>query len=102
MRIFGGPPTRRGRNICMSDRSRWDPEMAAFTATAEQAAAKYPAIRLEMPFEPQRAINDALNLPFGAGGPLMADTAERWVAARGRRIFCRVHRPVTSRALPVL
>jgi acetyl esterase len=76
--------------------------MAAFTAAAEQAAAKYPAIRLEMPFEPQRAINDALNLPFAAGGPLMADTAERWVAARGRRIFCRVHRPVTSRALPVL
>lgn len=32
----------------------------------------------------------------------MADTTERWIAARGRRIFCRVHRPLTSRPSPVL
>ena len=32
----------------------------------------------------------------------VAETTERWVAARGRRIYCRVHRPRTDRPLPAL
>jgi acetyl esterase len=32
----------------------------------------------------------------------MAETTERWVAARGRRIYCRIHRPRTDRPLPAL
>jgi acetyl esterase len=32
----------------------------------------------------------------------MAETTERWVAARGRRIYCRVHRPRTDHPLPAL
>jgi acetyl esterase len=36
------------------------------------------------------------------GGPAMADSADRWVAARERRIYCRVHRPRTDRLRPVL
>ena len=75
----------------MTDRSRWDPEMAAFTAAAKTEAAKYPPIRLEVPLTPHRATNDALNLPYAKGGPAMAETADRWIAARGRRIFCRLY-----------
>jgi acetyl esterase len=86
----------------MSDRSHWDPEMAAFTAAGEAEAKKYPPIRLEIPLEPHRRVNDALSLRTATGGPEMAETADRWVAARGRRIFCRVYRPVTDRVLPVL
>jgi acetyl esterase len=86
----------------MVDRSRWDAEMAAFTAEAEAAAANYPPIRLEIPLEPHRRVNDALSLRYAGGGPVMAETTERWVAACGRRIYCRVYRPVTDRVLPVL
>jgi acetyl esterase len=86
----------------MSDRSRWDPEMAAFTAAAAAEAAKYPPIRLEVPLDPHRATNDALNLPYAKGGPRMAETADRWIAAHGRRIFCRVYRPRVDRALPTM
>jgi acetyl esterase len=86
----------------MSDRSRWDPEMAAFTAAAEADAANYPSIKLEIPLEPHRRVNDALSLRYAGGGPEMAETTERWVAARGRRIYCRVYRPATDRPLPVL
>jgi acetyl esterase len=86
----------------MVDRSRWDPEMAAFTAAGEAEAKNYPPIRLEIPLEPHRRVNDALSMRTAAGGPAMAETSERWVAARGRRIYCRVYRPVTDRVLPVL
>ena len=81
----------------MSDRSRWDPEMRAYQAEAEAIAAKFPPVKLELPLEPHRAVNDAISLARGARGPEMAETTERWVAARGRRIYCRVHRPRTDR-----
>jgi acetyl esterase len=32
----------------------------------------------------------------------MAETADRWVAARGRRILCRIYRPRTDQVLPVM
>ena len=32
----------------------------------------------------------------------MAETADRWIAAHGRRIFCRVYRPRVDRALPTM
>ncbi len=86
----------------MGDRSRWDPEMRAYQAAAEAIAAKFPPVKLEIPLEPHRAVNDAISLARGALGPEMAETTERWVAARGRRIYCRVHRPRTDRPLPVV
>jgi acetyl esterase len=86
----------------MPDRRHWDPEMAAFTAAAEAAAAQYPPIRLEVPLDPHRATNDALNLPYAKGGPAMAETTDRWISAHGRRIFCRVYRPRTDRPLPTM
>lgn len=86
----------------MPDRSRWDPEMAAFTAAMEAEAAKHPPVKVELPLAPHRRINDLLGMLTASGGPVMADTADRFVDARGRRIFCRVFRPVPDRALPTL
>jgi len=86
----------------MTDWSRWDPEMAAFTAMMEQEAQKYPPVRAAFPFAPNRRINDLLGMLTAGGGPAMADTQDRMVDARGRRIFCRVYRPVTDRQLPTL
>lgn len=59
-------------------------------------------MKLEIPLEPHRAVNDAITLARMVRGPDMAETTERWVAARGRRIYCCVHRPRTDRPLPVL
>ena len=86
----------------MSDRSRWDPEMVAYQQQGEAIAAKFPPVKLELPLEPHRQVNDAITLARGTRGPDMAETTEHWVSARGRRIYCRVHRPRTDRPLPVL
>jgi acetyl esterase len=47
-------------------------------------------------------VNDLLGMLTASGGPEMAETTDRFVPARGRRIFCRVFRPVTDRVLPTL
>ncbi|MGH7211695.1 MAG: alpha/beta hydrolase fold domain-containing protein, partial [Acetobacteraceae bacterium] len=86
----------------MTDHSRLDPEMRDFLVAQEEAAAAYPPIRLEIPLDPHRVVNDALALRTAEGGPKIADTTDRWIAARGRRIFCRLYRPKSDRALPVL
>lgn len=86
----------------MYDDPRFDPEMRAAQLAQDEAAARLPPIRLEFPFEPQRAINEALVLPAAAGGPRMASREDRWIAARGRRIFCRLYRPRDDAALPAL
>jgi acetyl esterase len=86
----------------MLDRSRLDPEMAAFSAEQEKAAAAYPPVKVELPLAPHRKINDLLGLRTASGGPAMAETTDQWVAATGRRVFCRVFRPVTDRVVPTL
>ncbi len=86
----------------MPDRSRWDPEMAAFTDRMDQEAAKYPPVRAAFPFEPNRRLNDILGMVTAHGGPEMAERVDRFVDARGRRIVCRVLRPLTDRPLPTL
>jgi len=68
----------------------------------DKEAAKYPPVRAAFPFEPNRKINDILGMVTAAGGPEMAERVDRFVDARGRRIFCRVFRPVTDRLLPTL
>ncbi len=79
-----------------------DPEMRAHQAAYEAIAAEYPPILLQQPFDPQRAVNDAINTRISPGGPAMAESADRWVLARGRRVLCRVHRPRLNEPLPVL
>ena len=86
----------------MADRSHWDPEMAAYTAAGEEEAKAYPPVQLEIPLEPHRRVNDLLGMRTAQGGPAVAETTDRWVTARGRRIFCRVYRPSTGKPLPVL
>jgi acetyl esterase len=86
----------------MSADDRWDPQMRATQEAAARAAAAYPPIRLEMPFQPQRDTNDALALLTAKGGPAMAETTDRWAFARGRRVLCRVHKPVLKDDLAVL
>jgi acetyl esterase len=86
----------------MPDRSRLDPEMAAFIVEQEKAAAAYPPVKVELPLAPHRKINDLLGLRTASGGPAMAETTDQWVAATGRRVFCRVFRPVTDRVVPTL
>lgn len=81
---------------------RLDPEMTAFNAMMEARAAALPPIRLHLPFDTPRALTEALNLPLAEGGPVMAESADRWVLARGRRVQCRVHRPDRPGPLPVL
>ena len=82
----------------MPDDPRWDPEMRQAEADFVAASAAYPPIVFAPPFDAQRATNEALNLPFAAGGPAMAASEDRWVLARGRRVACRVHRPVAGAA----
>lgn len=82
--------------------SMWDPQMRAAHDAMARAAQAYPPMRLAAPFDKLRAINEALNLPLAAGGPVMADTAEHWVPAQGRRVLCRVHRPLAGAALPAM
>lgn len=84
------------------DEQAWDPEMLAFQKDYTEAAAKLPPISFQRPFDPQRLINDSLALVNAEGGPAMAETTERWVFGRGRRIMCRVHKPTTDRPLSVL
>lgn len=81
---------------------RMDPEMQAFNQRMEQRAAAQPPIRLELPFDRPRALTEALNLPLSEGGPVLAESGDRWLPVRGRRIQCRVHVPDGPGPHPVL
>jgi acetyl esterase len=85
----------------MQHDTRLDPEVRALLAAAAQAAAKLPPLPANPSPELERAHNEALGLAGAAGGPVMAQTCDRWIAARGRRIFCRLYRPVDRAMLPL-
>lgn len=80
---------------------RWDPEMLAFSAMMEAEGTKHPPIGLTLPLDAARATTEALNLPLCAGGPVMAETTDRWLPVMGRRLLCRFHKP-SNGLLPVL
>ena len=84
----------------MSDASRVDPELAAFFKDVGQEMANYPPVRMEVPYEPHRQTVDTIALKAATGGPMMAETIDRWVSARGRRILCRLYRPRVNEPLP--
>jgi acetyl esterase len=86
----------------MADTSRWDPEMLQFQRAADEYARQFPPVRVAFPFEPHRAVNDILAMRTASGGPVMAEQTDRWIGARGRRIFCRVYRPRIDRPLPTM
>lgn len=85
---------------------RWDPEMLAFQTAMDAAAALRPPVALTPPLDEARAQTEAANVPLSEGGPTMAESGDRWLPIRGRRLMCRVHlpRPVSDGAppLPVL
>ena len=85
----------------MQHDGRLDPEVRAVMAANAQAAAKLPPLPVNASPELERVRNEALGLPGAVGGPRMAHTSDRWISARGRRIFCRLHRPVDKPVLPV-
>jgi acetyl esterase len=80
---------------------RLDPEVRAVIAANAEIAAKLPPLPPNPSPQVERERNEALGVLASAGGPVMAHTSERWIAARGRRIFCRLHRPVDKPMLPV-
>ena len=84
----------------MQHDTRLDPQVRAVLAAGAQAAAKLPPLPANPSPELERAYNETLGLPGAAGGPVMAQTSERWIGARGRRIFCLLHRPVDKPMLP--
>jgi acetyl esterase len=86
----------------VSDTSRVDPELAAFFRDVGQEIAKYPPVRMEVPYEPHRRTINTIALKAAVGGPVMAETTDRWLAARGRHILCRLYRPHLDETLPVL
>lgn len=86
----------------MAQDPRWNPEMLAFQQMMEERGRAFPPIALSLPLAPGRAITEALNLPLAEGGPVMAESADRWLMVRGRRLQCRLHRPVEGKALPLL
>lgn len=81
---------------------RWDPEMRAFTAMMEERGRAFPPVVLELPLDAARVSNDGPGLSLAAGGPRMAESSDRWLPIRGRRLACRVHRPATTAPLPVM
>jgi acetyl esterase len=81
---------------------RLDPEMAAFLAGSAADAAKYPPIKMELPYEPHRRTVELLGATVALGGPVMAETTDHWLMARGRRILCRVYRPRVDEELPLM
>lgn len=70
----------------------WDPEMQASHQAYSDMAATLPPMLLQPPLDGARATNDALALALAGEGPPM-HTEDRWVAARGRRVLCRLYRP---------
>jgi len=76
--------------------TRIDPAMAAFRAAVEARAATLPPIRFDAPLAEMRALTEALNLLDAEGGPVMAESADRWLPIRGRRLLCRVNLPQGS------
>jgi acetyl esterase len=86
----------------MPNDPRLDSAMAAFIAMMEARAADYPPQNLERPLDASRATNDRLNMTLFSPDPPMAESSDKWVLARGRRLLCRLHRPRTDVPLPVL
>jgi acetyl esterase len=86
----------------MADDPCWDPEMLDFQRLMEERGRGFPPITLTLPLTAGRATTEALNAPLSEGGPAMAESADRWLQVRGRRLLCRLHRPVAGKALPLL
>jgi acetyl esterase len=81
---------------------RLDPQMWAAKQLQDEMAARHPPVTIAGDLAASRAVNEALNLFWTTGGPAMTRSEDRWLAVRGRRVLCRMHRPVHADTLPLL
>jgi acetyl esterase len=82
---------------------RWDPEMRAFSAMMEERARAFPPVVMAPPLDEARAAYDGPGLTLSSvAEPRMAESTDRTIQIRGRRLACRVHRPTTDKPLPVM
>jgi acetyl esterase len=85
------------------NQDRWDPEMRAFTAMMEERARAFPPVVLAPPLDEARAAWNGPALTLSAvAEPRMAESTDRSIPIRGRRLVCRLHRPTTGQPLPVM
>lgn len=84
----------------MSD--RMNAQMQAAKARQDAMAAQFPPVTLTGDLATSRKVNETLSLAWTGDAPAMAVTEERWVPVRGRRVLCRLHRPVLAPDLPLL
>ncbi len=86
----------------MKNDPRWDPEMLAARERQDAYAATLPPQVMAPPFDAARAINDQVAAMWCEGGPAMAESRDLALGLRGRLVACRLHRPRTDAALPLL
>jgi len=79
-----------------------DPQMSAAKQRQDDVAATLPPATIETDLAQSRRNSDALAALWSEGGPEMAQTEEFWLFAQGRRVQCRLHRPIADATLPVL
>jgi len=79
-----------------------DPEILKFFEAAGSEGAKYPPVKMEVPYDNHRRTLGMIAQQFVAGGPEMAETQDRWVEARGRAIRCRCYYPRLDEPLPAM
>src|SRR4051794_4904672 len=79
-----------------------DPDILSFFEAAASEGAKYPPVKMEVPYDGHRRTLGAIARRFALGGPEMAETRDLWVGARGRSIRCRCYYPRRDEPLPVM
>jgi acetyl esterase len=78
-----------------------DAQMRVVKQRQDALAAAHPPVTVTNAAA-SRKVSETLTLVWAEGGPEMAVTEDRWIAVRGRRVLCRLHRPNTAEILPVL
>jgi len=79
-----------------------DPEMAAYLASSGNAMRALGLPSPDPPPDIERDFHERLNLATRTDPLPMAEVADCWIEARGRRIFCRVYRPLATEVLPLI
>lgn len=79
-----------------------DPEMAAFLEAGAAVARSIGLPSADAPPQVERDFQEALTRAMHTEPLPMADVSDGWIAARGRRIYCRVYRPIEADSLPVI
>lgn len=79
-----------------------DPEMAAYLEASVKAMHAIGLPSADAPPDVEREFQERVNFAIRTDPLPLAGVEDRWIEARGRRIFCRYYRPVDARGLPVI